>query len=1113
MKHNCSRFVGFLLAAAFFLITETLSGVCVYAQGISQQSKYVTIKGVDIPIKEVMSSIEEQTNYLFIYSKDVDLDRKLSVSLENARLEDALQTVFGGVGLSYSINGSNITVKPRTVASTGIQTVSGVVKDNSDTPVIGAYVLINGTQNGSLTDLDGKYSVKIPAETLSPVLKVTCMGYQTVEENVAGRAIINFTLQDESVNLESSVVTALGIRRSEKALNYNVQQLNSDAINTVKDPNFVNSLNGRIAGVTINASSSGVGGESKVVMRGTKSISQSSNALYVIDGVPVYSAENYGETGMGSRGRSDAMADINSEDIESISVLTGAAAAALYGSQAANGAIVITTKKGSKDKTTLSVSSNTEVTQPVLYYQFQNRYGNNAGEATSWGKLLPENYRFNYNPATDYLQNGVISNVNVNFSTGNERNQTFASAGAVNSMGNIPNNAYNKYSVTFRNTSSFVKDKLHLDVSAQYIRQNDRNMINQGVYLNPLVGAYLYPRGENWDYCRTYEQYSATRKLSLQNWPWMKLGGVEWDNPYWLNNRVLRTDNKNRFLVSGGLTWDILDWLKLAGRARMDYTSNQYEDKRYASTNTTLTDGSANGFYQTEDAVDRQIYADVLLMINKSFGENWTLNANIGASISDIYSYTLYNGGAIRSDGLPNMFTIAQLDRNVASFKQTSWREQSQSVFASVEVGFKGAYYLTLTGRNDWPSQLAGPHSNKSSFFYPSVGGSVVLNQAIPGMPLWIDLLKVRGSWASVGLPFKRFIANPGYAWNEATGAWETSKVFPLYDLKPEKTNSWEIGATFKAKGFSLDISYYDALTFNQTFDSKLSVSSGYTTLYVQTGSVRNNGIELALGYEHTWGNFGWNTNFTFSHNHNKIEALMDDYTHPETGAKISLSELNVGGKGNANFILRPGGTLGDLYTNIDLNRDANGDILIDRNGNISRDNNTGYRFLGSVFPTANMGWNNTFNFFGVQVGFLISARIGGIVYSATQAYLENFGVAETTAVARDNGGIHLGRFTIPAQNYYTVIGSQNGIPQFYTYDATNVRLQEAHIGYTIPRKVLGNVCDLNISVIGRNLWMIYCKAPFDPESVASAGNYYQGIDYFMLPSTRNVGLSLRLTF
>ena len=469
--------------------------------------------------------------------------------------------------------------------------------------------------------------------------------------------------------------------------------------------------------------------------------------------------------------------------------------------------------------------------------------------------------------------------------------------------------------------------------------------------------------------------------------------------------------------------------------------------------------------------------------------------------------------GPIRANGIPNVFNVFDLDNTQKKARQDEWEEQTQSIFASAELGWKSMLYLTLTGRNDWASQLA--NSSSTCFFYPSVGLSAVISEMVK-LPSAIDYLKVRGSFSSVGMPYPRNLTSPTYEYDETTQTWKPKTHYPIGDLKPERTDSWELGLDMRLfKDFNFGLSWYLANTFNQTFDPKISVSSGYTTIYLQTGYVRNQGVELSLGYGHTWKkDFRWQTNFTLSHNKNKIIELVKDYIHPETGEPINKGRLDVGGLGKARFILKTGGSLGDLYTQSDLKRDDNGMVEISPAGSLITVNNLPDIKLGSVFPKCNLAWSNQFLWKGFSISALLSARIGGIVYSATAAAMDQYGVSERSAIARDNGGMLVnGRNRVDAQTWYTAIGSQSGLPQYYTYSATNVRLQEATIGYTFPRKWLHNVCDIQLSVVGRNLWMIYNKAPFDPEAVATTGNYYQGIDFFMLPSTRNIGLNVKINF
>ena len=1064
----------------------------------------------------VIKQIQSQSKYQFFYNDKLSTVTVEPLKVKDASLEQVLNTLLKNKDISYKIE-ENIIYLSEKENSDSLQqqsgkerTITGQVVDAKGEPLIGVSILVKGTTDGAITDLDGNY--KIVTKSNNPVIVYSYIGYKTQEIPLKGQTAINITMMDDTQVIDEVVVTALGIKRSEKALSYNVTQVDAESALAVKDANFINSLNGKVAGLNINSSSSGIGGASKVVMRGSRGIEQSSNALYVIDGIPMYNlSASGGSEEMQSQGSTEAIADINPDDIESMSVLSGAAAAALYGSNASNGAIVITTKKGKVGRVALTVSSNTEMLSPFVMPQFQNRYGTSGTDA-SWGKRLNEaNYR-GYDPASDYFQTGLIGTESVTLSTGTEHNQTYLSAAAVNSRGIIPNNKYDRYNFTFRNTTLFLEDKMKLDVGAQYIMQKDRNMVNQGIYANPLSSAYLFPRGNDWEDYKMYERYDLERNMYTQYWP-QGGGSFRLQNPYWINYRNLRENDKDRYMLSAALSYDILSWLNVAGRVRLDNSYNTYTQKYYASTIATIAEGE-NGFYGVTNTRDKQTYADLLLNINKTFGEDWSLTANIGASYSDNRSEALAVSGPIAANGLPNFFTVAQLDKETGKREETGYREQTQSIFASAEVGYRSTYYLTLTGRNDWPSQLAGPNSKQSSFFYPSVGGSVVLSELFK-LPESISYLKLRASWASVGLPFGRFLAYPTFSWNTSTGAYSSQSAYPLYDLKPERTDSWEVGLTARfLKHFNFDVSFYNTKTYNQTMDAKLSPTGGYSTFYAQTGNVRNRGVELSLGYKNTWNKFSWSSNYTFSANKNKILSLIDGYINPVTGEEITKDRMDVGGLSKARFILKVGGSLGDLYSQSDLLRDSNNKIYVNADGNVAVNDKADDIYLGSVFPKANMAWRNDFQYGNWGLGFLLTARLGGVVYSATQAVLDSYGVSEATAAARDNGGVVInGNDMIDAQKWYTVVGADSGIPQYYTYSATNLRLQEASVSYTIPRKKLKNIMDITLSLVGRNLWMIYCKAPFDPESVATTGNYYQGIDYFMMTSLRSVGFNLKLKF
>ena len=1023
---------------------------------------------------------------------------------------------------------------PSTTGETAVanaqQTITGQVLDSSGEPLIGATVAVKGGSAATATDIDGYYSLKARK---GDTLQFSYIGFSNQEHKVGDSSTIDVTMSENSQVLDEVVVTALGIKREQKSLSYNVQQLKGDVLSENKDANFVNGLAGKVAGVNINASSSGVGGISKVVMRGTKSIMQSSNALYVVDGMPMRGANSGGSTEFGSQGSTEPIADLNPEDIESMSVLTGAAAAALYGSEAANGAIVITTKKGQAGKTKVTYNSSLAWDRALITPKLQNRYGTGTGGAyvptsnMSWGAPLVDANRYGFDPATDYFQTGFLSTQALTFSTGNEKNQTYASMAAVNSKGIVPNNRYDRYNFNVRNTTSFLNDKMVLDVNASYIRQTDRNMVNQGTYGNPMVGAFLFPRGNDWNDVKVYERYDAERKLNTQYWP---VGdyGMTVQNPYWINYRNLRENAKDRFMLGAHLSYQVLPYLSISGRIRIDNSYNKYTEKNYASTNDQLTAGSNRGYYGITKSSDKQIFGDFLVSFNKNFGDDWSVQANFGGSISDMRYDALAVNGPIAdgvSDkflgvpaGLPNFFAVQNLSSQHLTQLQTGWHEQTQSLYASADVGFKNTYYLTLTGRNDWPSQLAGPNSHNSSFFYPSVGLSVLMNNLLPQIPQNIlQLWKIRASYASVGSAFSRYIANPRYAWDASTNSWSVLTQYPMYDLKPERTNSFEVGMNFRfINDISFDATFYHADTKNQTFNPELPVNQ-YSKIFIQTGSVRNWGMEFALNYSHTWGDFTWDSGLTYSFNRNKVTELADNAINPVTGERFSMDVLDMGGLGSTRFLLKKGGTMGDIYSTIDLVRDANGAIYVDETQAVATSaiqDKENYIKLGSVLPAGNLAWNNSFRWKNLGASFMLNARLGGKVFSRTQAVLDYYGVSQATADARDQGFVSLNNGDcVNPQMWYSVIAGGTAVPQYYIYDATNLRLGEVTVSYTFPRKWLKNVCDIKLSFVGRNLWMIYNKAPFDPESVASTDNYYQGIDYFMMPSMRSLGFNVNFTF
>lgn len=1081
---------------SILIICLLLVGSAIYAQNSSK----ITIKRKNISLQEALAEVRKLTHMSISYNDSQLPVNRISLDIEKQPLEQALKVILKGTGFTYLIKDNYIMIVPeQNIKKAKSRNISGNVVDAKGEPLIGVTVIEKGTTNGAVTDLDGNY--KITTKTATPVLVFSYVGYQTKETH-ATENIVNIVLEDGAQELGEVVVTALGIKRSEKALSYNVQKVGNDAVTTVKSANFMNSLSGKVAGVNINASSAGMGGAARVVMRGPKSISQSNQALYVIDGIPVTGrsqGELKGDAMMyANQPGTESIADVNPEDIESISVLSGPAAAALYGSAAAQGVVMITTKKGQEGKVSVTISNSSQFANPFVMPKFQDQYVNRPGEIKTWGDKATSEFG-TYEPA-DFFNTGTNIQNNISLTAGTSKNQTYLSVGTTNAQGIIPNNSYDRYNFTFRNTTSFLNDKMTCDFNFNYIREKDKNLMAQGQWFNPLTSLYLFPRGESFDAIRTFEVYDPVRKIYVQNWNYGD--ALKMQNPYWVANRMNRTNDRNRYMVSASLKYEILDWLNVTGRLRWDDAATKQEDKRYAST-LKLFAPSDYGFYGYDKINDQTLYGDLMLNINKTLGENFSISSNMGASFSRLkYDVTGFQGGLKAPS---NVFTPNAIDYGNATNDNRpifeSYKHYINSMFISAELGYRSMLYLTLTGRNDWDSALHG--TAQTSFFYPSVGVSAVISE-MAKMPQMINYLKVRASWASVGSAIEPNLSSAWrYEYNPALGTYKTvTYKFPK-KFYPERTDSWEAGVTARLFGnaLSVDLTVYQSNTRKQTLLRDVtSGAAGFNKEYIQTGNIRNRGLELSVGYTKSWADFTWSSSLAYSMNRNKIVELLENSN--EVVRQAGLSGCGV--------VLKKGGGMGDIYTYTDFKRDAEGNIALDSNGNVMQTNLSNPQYRGSVLPKGNLGFSNDFSWKGVNLGFVLTARLGGICMSQTQAILDEYGVSAVSAEARNNGGIAVNTGKISAEGYYAVVGGDNPIWSEYIYSATNVRLQEAHISYTLPRKWLKSK-ELTLGVTANNLFMIYRKAPFDPESTASTGTYYQGFDYFMQPSLRTLGFNIKL--
>lgn len=1006
-------------------------------------------------------------------------------------------------------------------AQGGARTVSGRVTDAEGQPLIGAGVsVVENPAVGVVTDMDGKYTITLPAE--GTALVFAFIGMDSVTETVGVRSVIDVSLKDSNLTLDGVVVTALGIKRAERSVTYNVQKLNDDVFD-VREVNLVNSLAGKLAGVQVNASSAGIGGETKVVMRGAKSIQGSNNALYVLDGIPLpeLSLTNPGDSwGIynGSRLTGDGISNFNPEDFGETSALVGPSAAALYGYKAANGILMLTTRKAKKG-ISVSYANNTSFSDPLMLPRVQNTYGAKVGAFESWGTKMTVAKNWDMK---DFFQTGYNTQNSLSLSIGGENHSTYVSASMTNAEGIIPNNKYDRKNFTVSHTSDFLNKKMHLSVLGMYINVKEQNMLSGGQYYNPLIPIYLMSPSDDLQKYSVYERYDAERKFPVQYWT---ASTLSMQNPFWIVNRNMFNTTKNRFLAGASLAYDVTDWFDIQGRVRMDTNNTLSEQKNYASTNGLFAGEFGRYYYNTYKTT--QTYADVLANFHKTFGDNLIqLNATLGASIED-YNFRSENiGGDLL--GVANLFTFTNMETGKEFFKNT-YRDQTQSVFGTLQFGVKNFVFLDVTMRNDWSSMMASAKNGVTSSFYPSVGLSAIITDMIPAKSDIIPFAKVRASYAGVGNPVMRYIMNPTFS---VSGGIPADQTWAIADnFKPEYTESFEVGADvrmFKGK-LAIAATYYNSKTKNQVFSPVVSGASTASTLYINAGRIDNQGVELTVNFNQDLGPVKWETGLIYSRNVNKIVTLLDtDYN----GQHYRSDRMSVGGSTGVKMWLTEGGRIGDMYVST-LKTDEHGFIWTSPTGGaVAPAPNDGTPdtmvYAGNINPEWSGSWKNTFSWKGLSLSALFTARVGGIGASLTEATLDAYGVSKRSADDRDAGGVLLNNrhFTDPAQvaalrvgaqQYYETISGKDGvnaIGAYYIYSMTNIRLAQLTVAYDIPvNKWVKWMKGLNVAFVGNNLAMLYCKAPFDPEQISSAGNYGAGIDLFMMPSTRNLGFSVKVTF
>lgn len=988
-------------------------------------------------------------------------------------------TILAIVGLSTGIMGQ--------------RTVSGTVTATGGDPLIGVNVLVKGTTTGTVTDLDGKYSVNVPE---AAILEFSYTGYTSQEIPVAGQAVIDVTLE-EGIALGEVVVTALGIEREKSSLTYAQQTVGGSELLEARDINFLNSLAGKAAGVEIKKSSSGPGGSTRVVLRGDKSLNGNSDPLFVIDGIPMANNRS-GQPGMwGGFDGGDGMSQINPEDIESITILRGSNAAALYGSQGANGVVLITTKEGKEGPAKVSVSTGITFENVLLKPDLQFKYGSQGGTKESWSST-PGNYDSDY--VDDFFQTGLNQMNSLSISGGTARTKAYFSFGNVNARGITPENTYNRYNVTFKQSTKMLNDKLTIGSNIILTNELGRNRPAAGYYLNPLTGLYFFPRDRDFNsYKENYFVIDPNRNVIGQNW---FVIDHHQSNPYWLLNEQPRTDKTNRMIGSVNLDYKLSNKLTLSARGNYDFASKLQEQRFTSGGNTTNI--HPNGSWDYYNFTDELIYTDALLKYNDNFGD-FSLGLVGGTS----YQKTVFGLGT-RVDGdanngllYANEFYFQNLPPNVQVQSTLDSRLVKQAVFANATIGFKEMFYVDLSGRNDWASSLAG--TGNESYFYPSFGATAILSKILT-LPEAVTFAKVRYSNTKVGneVPFN--VVNPQNS-IAASGGVNRNTQQPFENLKPEIITSSEIGTNWRFfdDRFGFDFTYYNTVSTDQFINLPAPSGSGYTRYYVNAGKIVNKGIELVVDVTPIYSSKAlWTTSFNFWTNDNEVVEM-----HPD------LASITTGESEGYGSRFEAGGSIGDIYV-YKFQRDAQGRIILDpANGRPLK--TATQELMGNLNPDWSLGWNNNFKFGKLGLNFIVNGKFGGVAFSQTESMLDGAGVSQRTADARDAGGVSVNAVqndvavtSVDPETWFRAIGDRNGIGEPYVYDRTNVRLTQFALSYTTN---LVNNAPTTFSLVGQNLFFLYLKAPFDPELAMSTNRNAASLDNFNTPATRTIGFNINVNF
>ncbi len=1021
--------------------------------------------------------------------------------------------------------------------------ISGRVfsEDNSE-PLAGANITYAGTSIGTISDIDGRFQLTFEEQYDS--LLVSYIGYLPKTIAIGNRTEININLAVDTKMLNELVVTAFGIAREKEKLTTTIQELSGKQVSDVRETNFINSLSGKVAGVNVTGNANTLGGSANIVIRGANSITGNNQPLFVVDGVPINNTsfatleQQSGRNGNESEGVNIAgnfdfgnpAQDINPDDIESISVLKGANGAALYGSRAANGVILITTKTGrGKKGLGVSINSSVQVQQPFLFADYQNEYGGGSGDfnrfaedgtpiawgnsSWSWGPRLDgqpvmhwddERRPWVANPDNieDFYENGVTYSNNIALTSNGNFGSFRLSITDLDQTGISPNSKLDRQNFSI-NATSYLSDRLSASAQANYTTNKVTGRSVNGdneESIERYMLHYSFNRQVDLSRLENYENPDGSMRSWLRDQNGDATGIV--GNPYWTRYKNFSYDERDRLFGNVSLTYEFADWLKLTARAGTDFYNDRREERLSIGTPRQIP------FYSEDIRFVQESNFDAILQLDKQLSEQFSLSALIGGNALR-YENNRNRGrtqGGLSTDDFYNLEN--SIDRPLIT--DNTFRKRINSVFSSVTLGYRNMLYVDASIRNDWSSTLP---ADNNSYLYPSVGANFIFTEVLNAG--WLTFGKLRANYAEVGNDTDPYQLQTVYAPGNSFGSnpvYYVPESLNNDQLKPERTTSLELGTNlqFFDNRLELDVTYYHSVTKDQIFGVPVSPTSGYKQQIINAGEMENKGLEIMLRGTpiSTAGGFTWDVMLNYAKNDNQVVSLADGIDFIQLAQYYDMQLLAI-----------PGEPYGTLYSTA-VARDAEGNMLVTNAGQYKQGPR---QVVGNVQPDFIGGVTNTLSYKGLSLSVLVDFKSGGDLFSGGIRSGTRSGIYAESAAnnVRELGVVAIGvnendgrvnDVRVSAQNFFNGLRGNYG---FFVWDASYVKLREMRLAYTLPAKLIANTpfTRIQAAVIGRNLAILHKVIPhIDPEVAVSAGNV-QGIEVGSLPGTRTFGFNLNLSF